>query len=95
MNPLADDDPRHGTINGYNNLKCRCDLCRDANTKSHAAYMKRIRRDGRVLGTHGSSLSYDTGCRCHTCKEAHNKKSREFKQRQRGLIRSDDEDKPA
>lgn len=28
------DDPRHGTINGYNNLKCRCDRCRAANTEA-------------------------------------------------------------
>jgi len=24
------DDPRHGTVNGYNNLRCRCDACRFA-----------------------------------------------------------------
>lgn len=23
-------DPRHGTVNGYANLSCRCDLCRSA-----------------------------------------------------------------
>ena len=23
-------DPRHGTVNGYNNLRCRCDACRFA-----------------------------------------------------------------
>ena len=28
--PLADDDPRHGTIGGYNNHGCRCDRCRAA-----------------------------------------------------------------
>lgn len=27
---LADDDPRHGTINGYTNHGCRCDRCRRA-----------------------------------------------------------------
>ena len=32
-------DPRHGTINGYNNLGCRCRRCTDANSVSHAAYM--------------------------------------------------------
>lgn len=29
---IADDDPRHGTANGYTNLHCRCDRCRVANT---------------------------------------------------------------
>jgi len=33
---LADDDPRHGTYNGYSNLKCRCDPCTAANTKNCA-----------------------------------------------------------
>ena len=27
---LAPDDPRHGTDNGYSNLGCRCQPCRDA-----------------------------------------------------------------
>lgn len=30
--PLAPDDPRHGTSNGYGNLRCRCDACRTART---------------------------------------------------------------
>lgn len=33
---LAPDDPRHGTINGYANLRCRCPRCREAN-RQHAA----------------------------------------------------------
>lgn len=28
------DDPRHGTINGYTNLGCRCPECRAAGTQS-------------------------------------------------------------
>lgn len=28
--PFPDDDSRHGTANGYNNLKCRCRPCTDA-----------------------------------------------------------------
>lgn len=27
---LAPDDPRHGTVNGYINLRCRCAPCREA-----------------------------------------------------------------
>lgn len=30
------DDPRHGTLNGYSNLKCRCSRCRAANTAYYA-----------------------------------------------------------
>lgn len=29
------DDPRHGTRNGYGNLRCRCDRCRQANTDAY------------------------------------------------------------
>lgn len=32
-------DPRHGTINGYSNLDCRCRLCREAHTAYHVSYM--------------------------------------------------------
>ena len=27
---IPPNDPRHGTANGYRNLKCRCDRCREA-----------------------------------------------------------------
>lgn len=37
------DDPRHGTINGYINLGCRCSMCRDANRIRHAHYINRLR----------------------------------------------------
>ncbi|KWX25625.1 hypothetical protein AFM11_05190 [Mycolicibacterium wolinskyi] len=80
---LPPDDPRHGTTNGYGNLYCRCDRCREANRLSHSAYMKRLRDDGRIVGKHGTDLAYDSGCRCDTCREAHNTKSREYKRRRR------------
>ena len=38
---LAPNDPRHGTINGYSTLGCRCNLCREAGTK--AARKRRLR----------------------------------------------------
>ncbi len=80
---LAPDDPRHGTPNGYGNHYCRCDMCKEANRVSHAAYMKRVRAEGRIVGNHGTDLAYDSGCRCDPCREAHNKKSREYKRRRR------------
>lgn len=33
---LSPDDQRHGTENGYVNLRCRCDRCREA----HATYYR-------------------------------------------------------
>jgi hypothetical protein len=50
ISPLAPDDPRHGTDNGYKNLYCRCERCRAANTASHLDYMQRRRvwRSGLV-----------------------------------------------
>jgi len=35
------DDPRHGTKNGYDNLNCRCDRCREAHRIAHREYMER------------------------------------------------------
>lgn len=32
-------DPRHGTNNGYTNLRCHCDRCRAAWTAWFASYM--------------------------------------------------------
>lgn len=81
--PLAPDDPRHGTSNGYGNLGCRCEECRAAHAANHAAYIKRQRAAGRVVGRHGSSVAYDTGCRCDMCRLAHNARSVEKKQRAR------------
>lgn len=79
--PLADDDQRHGTVNGYGNLGCRCERCRAAHAAAHAAYIKRQREAGRVIGNHGSSVAYDTGCRCDVCRSAHNARSVETKRR--------------
>lgn len=33
------DDPRHGTTNGYGNLRCRCERCTEAWRKRHLEYM--------------------------------------------------------
>jgi hypothetical protein len=53
---LADNDPRHGTLNGYSNLGCRCDgnygcRCRDCTTawtdEHRARRQRRQREDAR------------------------------------------------
>lgn len=41
VKPLAPDDPRHGTTNGYTNRGCRCQPCKDAWAINHRAYMDR------------------------------------------------------
>lgn len=33
---LEPDDPRHGTVNAYNNLGCRCDPCKAAQSEQNA-----------------------------------------------------------
>lgn len=78
---LAPDDPRHGTVNGYGNLKCRCQPCRDA----WSARCKDLRavRAARLAGEapmhvlsvtpeHGRWTTYQNhGCRCEACTTAH------------------------
>lgn len=55
----GDGDPRHGTHNGYGNLKCRCDACREANSEWYAngpgaalkwAYRARLVERGKTTG---------------------------------------------
>jgi hypothetical protein len=76
LRPLKDDDPRHGTVNGYNNLYCRCQPCRDAWAKDHNEYMHRSgkARSREVLEVewaqmrqasmqrHGTEYCYKLGC---------------------------------
>src|SRR4051812_22644496 len=84
--PLPADSPWHGTTNGYGNLGCRCERCREAHRANHAKYMKRVRASGELAQgevEHGTSYRYDVGCRCDACRGAHNAKSRITKQRLR------------
>lgn len=91
---LTPDDPRHGTSNGYTNLKCRCQPCRDA----WAAYFatRKLRMRMRLLGvdvpqttkhkrvepTHGSPSTYrNWGCRCDSCRRASTETRRDQKRR--------------
>lgn len=66
--PLAPDDPRHGTLNGYGNLGCRCDRCRAANTAAHRDYMRahpeQYRRQTR---TERRKRTGDPDRRCRAC----------------------------
>lgn len=83
---LGPQDPRHGTTNGYGNLGCRCERCREANRIAHAQYRRKAITEGRLVTEdveHGTPYRYDVGCRCDPCRQAHNAKSRATKQRLR------------
>ena len=81
----GDGDPRHGTSNGYNNLRCRCEPCRDAWNTYFVDYLYRTGRRrpwpeyvASLPRTHGAAR-YNAGCRCDDCRRA----TRERKQRYR------------
>lgn len=63
---MKDDDPRHGTYNGYSNLGCRCQPCRDANAEATRAF--RAKRDPALAPEHGTVSTYNNYCcRCNEC----------------------------
>ena len=77
MTVLAPDDPRHGTVNGYGNLGCRCSECRKAQAAKQFEYMHRTGRTKMtwaeyVAATtrHGCARYRHGGCRCDVCREA-------------------------
>lgn len=65
----GDGDPRHGSLNGYINLGCRCPPCTAANTVDHALRQAKPRPplppgDPR----HGTSSGYRWWkCKCGMC----------------------------
>jgi len=78
----GDGNPRHGTINGYNNYKCRCPMCkqawadymRDLNHRRGRhqpmeQYLQELR--DRPLPAHGTESRYiKYKCRCNECRYA-------------------------
>jgi hypothetical protein len=82
-----DGDPRHGTLNGYVNLRCRCALCRLANTE-YMAKRRVERSQGPVLAEHGNPNTYSNwSCRCEPCTRAHADDVRLRSQSQRRQVR--------
>lgn len=69
----GDGDPRHGTANGYSNLKCRCASCREAwriaYAERRAAYRARPWPESAKHGTVSAYTNY--ACRCGECRAAH------------------------
>jgi hypothetical protein len=91
-NPIrpGDGDPRHGTLGGYTNHRCRCPECREAN-RIHCVeeYIPRIRATGLPDGDerHGTYNGYrNYRCRCEQCRAAHTEYSRNYAARMRGLV---------
>jgi len=77
---MESNDPRHGTLNGYCNLGCRCERCK----VPWVAYNKQRRVERAKLiqpddPRHGKqSFYYNHSCRCDKCKAAHAKRHREL-----------------
>lgn len=78
----GDGDPRHGTYNGYNNLKCRGECCRSA-ARRHSGdvplkiHLARVHAAAQVVN-HGTSWAYEgKGCRCPDCREARRRRGQQ------------------
>jgi hypothetical protein len=66
----------HGTMHGYLSHKCRCELCRAANTAAQTKLRKSRHTRGIPDGVkHGRYTTYNNwGCRCDDCYQAHRQK---------------------
>lgn len=80
--PLSPDDSRHGTENGYSNLRCHCDRCKAA----HAEKTREMQADResrtppeRVHGTPGGYGNWR--CKCGPCRAAWSKDTTERRKR--------------
>ena len=80
---------RHGTVHGYVNRGCRCELCTQANTEYRQKFnlVRRLARGGslypRGKKPHGTYAKYKSGCHCEQCKKANREYMVELKSRSR------------
>jgi hypothetical protein len=80
----GDGDPRHGSENGYSNLRCRCQHCRRAWAFTYQKRRERKRSEPTPVDAHGTVSGYSYwGCRCPKCTEIHNERYRELRCRKR------------
>ena len=66
------NDPRHGSVNGYGNMKCRCVPCRSAWAAS--IQQRKLARPALEVNDprHGTTNGYSNwSCRCQACRTAH------------------------
>ena len=87
-------DRRHGTLNGYEYHRCRCDACRAANNRRNAVrrakgsvplkiHLARVHAKAQHI-EHGTSWAYEgKGCRCDLCREARRERGVEQRYRRR------------
>ena len=79
------EDSRHGTVNGYANLRCRCDACREAWRIYYASVRRRYRaRPWPTTTQHGTYNAYaNYGCRCGLCRAANSAYARDYYRRKK------------
>jgi len=70
--PTASGEPWHGTVNGYDRKKCKCEKCKKANSD----YAKKLREKAKIApitgdeSWHGTERGYTfRNCRCLFCKK--------------------------
>ena len=82
------DDPRHGTITGYQ-YGCRCEKCKAADkayNKAEKNYHSKKMADPNHP-KHGTITGYGYGCRCDKCREANNEYNLQYRyRRNNGLL---------
>lgn len=71
----------HGTLYGYQYMKCRCDQCRERKRGSRGSRVARAAY-GRPA-EHGEVLRYRRGCRCTDCRSANADHARELRRRKK------------
>jgi hypothetical protein len=80
----GDGDPRHGSDNGYSNLRCRCQQCRQAWARTYQKRRQRKRSEPTPVDAHGTVSGYSYwGCRCAKCTEIHTEHHRRLRYRRR------------
>mgnify|MGYP006921487216 CR=1 FL=1 len=90
--PMTDpNDLRHGTENGYVNLRCRCTACRAAFAAAQRVYRERravMLAAGLIEARHGTESTYKNYlCRCPECRFAKSKADAARRRVVRGTIR--------
>lgn len=82
----GDGDPRHGTYNGYHNLRCWCDDCRKANAAHQRGANQRRAPLAPSDPRHGTTNAYGNyGCRCTPCRKAGSAARARHKQTRKAL----------
>jgi hypothetical protein len=83
---MAEKNFNHGCY-AYQRHKCRCDICRAANTEncrqSRANAKARAKRDPRLI-PHGTVVGYGYwGCSCSDCRKANAENQKKYPAKKR------------